>query len=152
MGLLSRLLGTADGRRDLVEDLVDAYRSEAAQATYLRQHAERARYPQVAVALRRLADTEERHAAQLRDHIHSLGGGVPPVAPTPLPGKNQWERAVAALREARRKRNRMIERMSAWDPDAPDAVALLHGIEREDAADFGVYDDLVMRSDPHSLD
>lgn len=152
MGLLSRLLGTADERRDLVADLVDAYRAEAAQAVYLRQHAERARYPQVAIALRRLADKEERHAALLRDRIQSLGGGVPPVAPVALPGRNQWERAVAALREARRKRNRMIERISAWDPEAPEVVALLHGIEREDAADFGVYDDVVMKSDPHSLD
>ncbi len=152
MGLLSRLLGTADERRDLVEDLVEAYRAEAAQATYLRQHAERARYPQAAAALRRLADTEERHATRLREHIQSLGGGVPPVAPIPLPGKNQWERAVAALREARKKRNRMIERIGDWDPEAPDAAALLREIEREDAGDFGVYDDLVMRSDPHSLD
>jgi hypothetical protein len=152
MGLLSRLLGTADERRDLVEDLIEAYRAEAAQATWLRQHAERARYPQSAAALRRLADTEERHATRLRERIQALGGGVPPVAPTPLPGKNQWERAVAALREARRKRNRLIERIWAWDPEAPEAVTLLREIEREDASDFGVYDDLVMRSDPHSLD
>lgn len=152
MGLLSRLLGTADDRRDLVEDLVQAYRAEATQAAYLRQHAERARYPQVAATLRRLADTEELHATRLRERIQALGGGVPPVAPTELAGKNQWERAVAALREARRKRNRLIERISDWDPDAPDEVALLREIEREDAAVFGVYDDLVMRSDPHSLD
>jgi rubrerythrin len=152
MGLLSRLLGTADERHDLVEDLVEAYRAEAAQAAWLRQHAERARYPHAAATLRRLADTEERHATRLRERIQSLGGGVPPVAPTPLPGKNQWERAVAALREARRKRNRLIERISHWDPESPDAVALLREIEREDASDFGAYDDLVMRSDPHSLD
>jgi len=61
MGLLSRLLGTEGATRDLLADLSEDYRAEAAQAVLLRSHAERARYPQAASALRDLADIEDRH-------------------------------------------------------------------------------------------
>jgi rubrerythrin len=152
MGLLSRWLGTADGDRDLARDLLEAYRGEAEHAARLRQHAAHARYPQVAETLRKLADGEDQHAAWLRDRIHELGGGVPPVAPPPPVARNQWERAVAARTEAQQKRRRLVELIARWDPDRPAEVALLERIEREDAALFETYAHLVMRSDPHALD
>ncbi len=152
MGLLSRLLGTDGARRDLVSDLVDVYRAEAEQAAHLRQHAEQARYPHVAITLRELAAMEDRHAGWLRDHILGLGGGVPPVAPDPLIGRSQWERAVAARARAQQKRRRLVECVTRWDPDEPAIVATLHRIEAEDTAAMGEYELLVMRSDPHALD
>ena len=74
MGLLSRLLGTEGAARDLLADLSEDYRAEAAQAALLRAHAERARYPQAASALRDLADIEDRHAEWLRTRLLALGG------------------------------------------------------------------------------
>jgi hypothetical protein len=152
MGLLSRLLGTGTRDRDLLADLVDDYRAESAQASHLRSHAERARYPQVASRLRALAEIEERHAGWLRDHILGLGGGIPPVAPAPLAGRNQWERAVAARTSAHEKRRRLIEHVGHWDPDEPAAAKLLARIYDEDGESFSAYDDVVVRSDPHALD
>lgn len=153
MGLLARLLGTTrSGAPDLIADLVAAYRVEAEHAQHLRQHAERARYPQAAEQLRTLAAQEERHAAALRDLIVARGGGVPPVAPEPLAGRNPWERAVAAQQEAQRKRREMLQRANRWDPEVAEAAAVLARIEREDGEAIGVYNDLVMRADPQSLD
>lgn len=152
MGLLSRLLGTTGGRRDLVDDLLEAYRGEAEHAARLRHHADRARYPQVAETLRRLADAEDAHAAAIRDRILALGGGVPPVAPEPPVARNQWTRAVEARTEARRKRSRLVELIARWDPERPEEVAVLRHIEAEDANHFATYERLVMRADPHALD
>jgi len=152
MGLLSRWLGTADGEHDVVRDLLEAYRAEAEHAAQLRQHAVHARYPQVADSLRQLADGEERHAGWLRDRIFELGGGVPPVAPLPPVARNQWERAVAARREAQQKRRRVGELIARWEPERPAEAALLRRIEREDTLALETYEHLVMRSDPHALD
>ncbi len=150
MGLLSRLLGTA-GPRDLLADLVEAYRAEAEQAARLRQHAEHARYAQVATALRDLAEVEDRHAGWLRDAILARNGGVPPVAPAPPVARNQWERAVGSRQEAQRKRRRLVELFGRWDPDEVEAADLLRRIEREDGQTMGAYEELVMRADPHAL-
>jgi rubrerythrin len=153
MGLLARLLGTSSHTaHDLVADLTTAYRAEAEHAQHLRQHAERARYPQAAEYLRQLAAQEDRHAASLRDLIASHGGGVPPVAPEPLTGRNPWERAVAAQQAAQRKRREMLQRVNRWDPEAVEAATVMRRIEREDGATMGIYNDLVMRADPQSLD
>ena len=100
MGLLSRLLGTEGAARDLLADLSEDYRAEAAQAALLRAHAERARYPQAASALRDLADIEDRHAEWLRTRLLALGGQPPAAGPAAAGGNNQWERAVAALHAA----------------------------------------------------
>jgi hypothetical protein len=151
MGLLSRLFGTSEPR-DLLADLVEAYRSEAAQAARLRQHAEHARYAQVATAMRDLAEIEDRHAGWLRDAILARNGGVPPVAPVPPVARNQWERAVASRLEAQRKRRRLVELFTRWDPDERNAADLLRRIEREDGQALSSYEQLVMRSDPHALD
>jgi rubrerythrin len=152
MGLLSRLFGTTGQSRDLVSDLLDDYRAEASQAVHLRSHAERARYPQVAERLRALAEVEERHAGLLRDHILGLGGGIPPVAPEPLIGRNQWERAVAVRMAAQAKRRRLIEHATHWDPEEPTAARILAKIYDEDAETLSAYDDVIVRSDPHALD
>jgi rubrerythrin len=152
MGLLSRLLGTADGRRDLMEDLIEAYRAEAEHAARLRHHAEHARYPQVAETLRELARAEDVHAELVRDRILALGGGVPPVAPLPPVAHNQWARAVAARQEAQQKRRRLVELIARWDPERPDEVAVLRRIEAEDTNHREAYERLVMRADPHALD
>jgi hypothetical protein len=151
MGWLARLFGSAD-TRDVLTDLVEDYRAEAAQAAHLRAQAERARYPQMATALRRLADIEDRHAAWLRDRVASLGGHVPVLDVAPLGGANPWQRAVAALHDAQAKRRRLVEQIARWDPDEPDVVALLRRIEEEDAREFSVYDGIVMRSDPQAVD
>jgi hypothetical protein len=152
MGLLSRLFGAEARDRDLLADLVDDYRAEATQAARLRHHADHARYPQTAERLRALADIEDRHAGLLRDHILGLGGGIPPVAPVPLPGANQWERAVAARQAAQEKRRRLIEHAAHWDPDEPAAAQLFARIYDEDGETLSAYDDVVVRSDPHAID
>jgi hypothetical protein len=152
MSWLKRVFGGDGDERDLLGDLVDDYRAEAEHAEHLRDHASRARYPQAAATLRELAAREDRHAAALRDLILSLGGGVPPIAPDPIPGRNPWERAVAAHKAAQTKRRQLISRINTWDPLEPAAVEVLRRIEREDANAMAVYDDLVMRADPQSLD
>jgi rubrerythrin len=153
VSILARLLGgTAHTERQLLHDLLDAYRAEAEHAEHLRQHAERARYPQAAAQLQALAAQEDRHAAALRDLIAQHGGGIPPIAPKPLPGGNPWSRAVAAQEAAQRKRREMLQRVNRWDPEAPEAAALMQRIEREDRQASGIYNDLVMRADPQSLD
>ena len=151
MGWLGRLLGTGV-TRDVVADLGEDYRAEVAQAAHLRAHAERARYPQVAGALRRLAEIEDRHATWLRNHLTTLAGAVPALDPKPVPGANQWERAVAALHDAQAKRRRLVEQIARWDPDEPEVVDLLRRIEQEDAAELGVYEGIIMRSDPQAVD
>jgi len=151
MGFLASLFRSSVDR-DLLADLVDDYRAEVSQAAHLRQHAELARYPQVATRLRALADLEDRHAGWLRDHILGLGGGIPPVAPDPLAGRNQWERAVVARKAAQDKRRRLIEHVTHWDPEEPAAAKLLARIYDEDGDALSSYDDVVIRSDPHALD
>jgi rubrerythrin len=152
MGRLSRLLGGGEGARDLLADLAEDYRAEAQHAARLRQHAERARYPQVATALRRLAAVEDRHAGWLRDRIVARFGEVPVIEPEAVSGRNQWERLVAAFQAAQRKRRRLIEQIAHWDPEEPDAAELFRRIRNEDHAEFPVYEGLIMRSDPQSLD
>jgi rubrerythrin len=152
MGLLSRLLGTEGTARDLLADLSEDYRAEAAQAALLRAHAERARYPQAATALRGLADIEDRHAEWLRTHLLALGGQPPAPASPVAAGNNQWERAVAALHAAQAKRRRLVEQIAHWDPEEPEMVALLRRIEQEDQSQLPVYEALIMRSDPQSID
>src|SRR5262245_814900 len=152
MGFLTRLLGIETRPRELLADLAEAYRAESVQAAQLNLQADRARYPQVATALRRLAEIEARHAGWLRDHLIALGGQVPEVTATPIPGNNQWERAVAALHNAQGKRRRLVEQIAHWDPEEPQVVELLQRIEQEDSREQGVYDDLIMRSDPQSID
>jgi hypothetical protein len=153
MGFLQRLFGAEGRDRDLLDDLVGDYRSLTEQAISLRDHAARGRYPWVAEALSGLADLHARHAAWLSEHIQARGGGVPPVAPAVLlVGKSQWERAVAAMEQARRIRRRLVEHFSRWDPDEPESVALLKRIEHETGAALATYESLVMRSDPHALD
>jgi hypothetical protein len=152
MGLLSRMLGAGARRRDLLSELLEDYRGEATQAAHLRQHADLARYPQVAKQLRALADVEERHAGLLRDRILGIGGGIPPVAPTPLVGRNQWERAVELRKAAQNKRRRLIEHAMHWDPEEPAAAKLLGRLYDEDGEGLATYDDVVIRSDPHALD
>ena len=153
MSILARLLGaTTHTEQQLLEDLLAAYRAEAEHAAHLRQHAERARYPQAAEQLNALAAREDVHAAALRDLIAAHGGGIPPIAPRPLQGRNPWERAVAAQEAAQRKRREMIQRANRWDDHANDAAQLMRRIEQEDRALSGVYNDLVMRADPQSLD
>jgi len=152
MGLLARLFGEGHRPRDLVADLTDTYRAESAHAALLRAHATRARYPQVAEALGRLAGIEERHAAWLRDRLVARGAEVPAIeSPTPA-GRNQWERACEALRLAQQKRKQMVDHIVHWDPEEPDPVELWRRIEQEDARELPVYEALVMRSDPQSLD
>ena len=153
MSILARLLGaTTHTEHQLLEELLEAYRAEAEHAAHLRQHAERARYPQAAAQLNALAEREDRHATALRDLIAAHGGGIPPIAPRPLPGRNPWERAVAAQEAAQRKRREMIQRANRWDDHADDAAQLMRRIEQEDRAASGIYNDLVMRADPQSLD
>ena len=151
MGWLARLLGTSV-THDLLLDLAEDYRAEAEQAAHLRAHADRARYPQAAAALRRVADVEERHAAWLRSHIESRAGQVPALDPKPLVGTNPWQRAVAALHGAQAKRRRLVEQIARWDPDEPEVVELLRRIEQEDSRELEVYDGLIMRSDPQAVD
>jgi hypothetical protein len=152
MGLLSRLLGTGGAARDLLADLTEDWRAEAAQAALLRAHAERARYPQAATALSAVAEIEERHAEWLRARLLALGGRPPALPPATVGGNNQWERAVAALHAAQAKRRRLIEQIVHWDPEEPEAVALLRQIEQEDLRQQPVYEALIMRSDPQSID
>jgi hypothetical protein len=152
MGLLSRLLGTGAGPRDLLADLAEDYRAEAEHAALLRQHAARARYPQAGAALTELAEVEERHAAWLRERLGALGGAVPPLGPVVSSGASQWQRVVAAHQAAQRKRRRLVEHIGRWDPEQPEAVALLRRIADEDQRQLSVYDALIMRSDPQALD
>jgi len=152
MGFLSRLIGGGAQPRDLLADLSENYRAEVEQAALLRAQAERARYPQAAEELRRLAEIEDRHAGWLRDHLSTLGGRPPDVAAPAVMGSNQWERVVAAHKSAQTKRRRLIEQIAHWDPEEPDTVSLLHRIEQEDTREQRAYEGLIMRSDPQALD
>ena len=151
MGVLSRLFGS--GReREVLTDVVQAYRAERQQADLLTRNAERARYPQAAEAMRRLAEEETRHAEQLRQHLHVLGGDLPTVEPAAVVGNSQWERFVSAYESAQAKRRRLIELMTHWDPEEPELAALLRQIADDDQRQFQVYDAVIMRSDPQALD
>lgn len=152
MGFLSRLLGPGHRPRDLLADLAEDYVQEAEQAAMLREHADKARYPQAASQLRRLADVETRHSDWLRDRLIALGGQVPVVEAPTVTGQNQWERAAAAHRLAQAKRRRLIEQIAHWDPEEPEMVALLRRIEQEDQPGLASYDELIMRSDPQAID
>ena len=101
---------------------------------------------------RALAEMEARHAERLRTHLLALGGQPPTAAPATVGGNNQWERAVAALHAAQAKRRRLVEQIAHWDPEEPEVVALLRQIEQEDQSQQPVYEALIMRSDPQSID
>jgi rubrerythrin len=151
MGVLSRLFG--GGReREVMADVAQAYRAERQQADLLRRNAERAKYPQAAEAMRRLADEETRHAEELRHHLHVLGADLPTVDPLALVGNSQWERIVAAYEVAQAKRRRLVELFTHWDPEEPELVTLLRRIADEDQREFHVYESVIMRSDPQAID
>jgi rubrerythrin len=151
MGVLSKLFGS--GReREVLADVVQAYRAERQQADLLTRNAERARYPQAAEAMRRLAEEETRHADQLRQHLHVLGGDLPTVEPAAVVGNSQWERIVSAYESAQAKRRRLIELVGHWDPEEPELVALLRQMAEDDQRQFQVYEAVIMRSDPQALD
>lgn len=152
MGLLSRLFGTATGPRTLESDLREAWEGEMGLALLLRDHAERARYPQIAARLRDLADVEERHAGWLGDAIRELGGALPVVQGFSAAGESPWERACAARHRAQRKRRRLVELLTRRDPADAAIARLLRRIAREDAAGLAVLEDVVVRSDPHARD
>jgi rubrerythrin len=150
MGVLSRLFGS--GReREVLADVVQAYRAERQQADLLTRNAERAHYPQAAEAMRRLAEEETRHAEQLRHHLHVLGGDLPTVEPLAVVGNSQWERTVSAYESAQAKRRRLIELVSHWDPEEPEFAALLRQIADDDQRQFPVYEAIIMRSDPQAI-
>jgi len=136
----------------VLDDVVQAYRAERQQAELLLRNAERARYPQAAAAMRDLAETETRHAEQLRQHLHVLGGDLPAVEPPVVVGNSQWERMVAAFEAAQAKRRRLVELISHWDPEEPELVAVLRQIAEDDQRGFPVYEGVIMRSDPQALD
>jgi len=151
MGVLSRLFGS--GReREILTDVVQAYTAERQQAQLLRHNAERARYPQAAEAMRRLAEHETEPAEQLRPHLHVIGGDLPTVEPLSMIGNSQWQRIVAAYELAQAKRRRLVELIGHWDPDEPELVALLRRIAEEDQREFHVYEGVIMRSDPQAID
>ena len=151
MGVLSRIFG--GGReREVMADVAEAYRAERQQAALLLLNAGRARYPQAADAMRRLAEEETRHAEQLRQHLHVLGADLPTVDAPTLVGNSQWERLVAAYEVAQAKRRRLVELISHWDPDEPELAALLRRIAEEDQREFQVYEGVIMRSDPQAID
>jgi rubrerythrin len=151
MGVLSRLFGS--GReREVLADVGQAYRAERQQAELLQKNAERAKYPQAAEAMRRLAEQEARHAEQLRQHMHVLGGDLPAVESPALVGNSQWERILAAYEVAQAKRRRLIELVSHWDPEEPELATLLRQIADEDQREFRVYEAVMMRSDPQAID
>jgi rubrerythrin len=152
MGLLSRLLGTRGGTGALVADLHEAHGAELGLALTLRAHAERARYPQLAARLEELAAIEERHAAWLAEELRRLGQEPPAALPTDAPGDSPWARACAVRQVAQRKRRRLVELLTRWDPDAGAVVDVLRRIAREDAAQLSVLQDVVVRSDPHARD
>ena len=152
MGFLARVLGLSGGGRSLIDDLTTDYRAEMEQALLLRQHAEIAKYPQVAEALRQLATTEERHAGWLRDRLVARGEAPPDVTPVRNASRNLWERACDARARAQQKRRRMAEHVNRWDPDEPTMVELWRQIAAEDAAEFSAYEQIVMRGDPHAID
>jgi rubrerythrin len=151
MGVLSRLFG--GGReREILADVVQAYRAERQQADLLARNAERARYPQAAESMRRLAEEETRHAEQLRHHLHVLGGDLPTVEPAAVVGNSQWERIVSAYESAQAKRRRLIELVAHWDPEEPEFATLLRQIADDDQRQFPVYEAVIMRSDPQAID
>jgi len=150
MGVLSRLFG-GGSEREVLADVVQAYRAERQQADLLTRNAERARYPQAAEAMRRLAEDETRHAEQLRQHLHVLGGDLPTVEPAAVVGNSQWERFVSAYESAQAKRRRLIELVSHWDPEEPELAALLRQIADDDQGQFAVYEAIIMRSDPQAI-
>jgi len=150
MGVLSRLFG-GGSEREVLADVVQAYRAERQQADLLTRNAERARYPQAAEAMRRLAEDETRHAEQLRQHLHVLGGDLPTVEPAVVVGNSQWERIVSAYESAQAKRRRLIELVSHWDPEEPELAALLRQIADDDQGQFAVYEAIIMRSDPQAI-
>ena len=152
MGMLARIFGWRGGDRTLVGDLTDDYRAEMEQALLLRQHAERAMYPQIAETLRQLATTEERHAGWLRDRLVARGEALPEVTAVRSQGRNLWERACDARARAQNKRQRRAEHVMRWDPDEPALVEMWRQIEAEDAAEFSAYEGIVMRGDPHAID
>lgn len=152
MGLLSRLLGSSGGTRALAADLREAHAAELGLALTLRAHAERARYPQMAARLLALAEIEERHAGWLATELRRLGDEPGAGRPVDAPGESPWARACAARGEAQRKRRRLVELLTRWDPDAGAVVAVLRRIASEDAAQLAVLEDVVVRSDPHARD
>src|SRR5206468_11300655 len=123
-----------------------------ARGAPLRAHAGRARRRRAASRRRGRAATEDRDAEWLRTRLLALGGQRAAAGPAAAGGNSQWERAVAALHAAQAKRRRLIEQIAHWDPEEPGVVALLRQIEQEDQSQQPVYEALIMRSDPQSID
>lgn len=150
MGVLSRMFGTGT-RRELAADVAEAYRAARRQADLLLVNAERARYPQAAEAMRRLAETETRHAEELRRQLHILAADLPAVEPAVVTGNSQWQRIVSAYEAAQAKRRRLVELMTHWDPEEPEVAALFRRLADECQRDFRGYEAIIMRSDPQAI-
>jgi rubrerythrin len=138
--------------RDILNDLLAAYEGELQAARQLRSHAERVPYAQAALALRELAEKEDRHAEALSDQIRLLGGALPAVEPAIYEGRNHWDRMAANFQQADEKRRRYLEQSIHWDIQYPREAALLSTIAAEEAVNRRALEELVARADSLAVD
>jgi hypothetical protein len=102
--------------------------------------------------LHTIAAQQDQVIQLLSEKLTTLGG-TPNEAIDPLKtGKNHWTRVVHDLEDNQALERHYLERVTTWEPDFPDAVALYRRLAQEKAQLNALLRDVALRADPHALD
>jgi hypothetical protein len=154
MGLWDRLIGSpaTQEKRQLVLDLQASYRAESRLAKQVREHAAHAPHQAGAQMLHTIAAQQDQVLQLLREKLTTLGGTADEATEPVKTGKNHWARVLHDIEDNQALERHYLERVAAWEPDFPDAVALYRGLAQEKAQLNVLLRDVALRADPHALD
>lgn len=109
--LVALLDSRSQGERQLLEALQRDYREEQAIAELLEKESKRIPYVHLRKKLMEIAESEKRHASQLREKIEALGGEVPEHAQTVREKRAQYDFSTTLdfLRLLEEEKNEYVE-------------------------------------------
>jgi hypothetical protein len=154
MGLWDRLIGSpaTQEKRQLLPDLLASYQAETHLANQVREHAAHAPHQAGAHMLHTIAAQQDQVVQLLREKLTTLGGTANEATEPLKTGKNHWARVVHDLEDNQALERHYLERVAAWEPDFPEAVALYRRLAQEKAQLNALLRDVALRADPHALD
>jgi rubrerythrin len=132
------------------EVLRKSYRDLSNLARQIAAHADKAPYPHVAAALRRIAEEKQSSADLLRGKILGSGHRPDELSPEITSGKNHWERLTQDLNDQTAVETRLLDRAALLNENSPKTAELLRQIADSHRKHRKVLLDLIARADPQA--